>query len=66
LGINIVKYGIKISTFTTTQSSAILPALESHQIDIIVAIDTSGSISQEEVNEFVSEYNQVYYIPRYM
>jgi predicted metal-dependent peptidase len=31
---------------------AILPALKSHQIDIIVAIDTSGSISQEEVNEF--------------
>ncbi len=38
---------------------AILPALKSHQIDITVAIDTSGSISQEEVNEFVSEVNAI-------
>jgi predicted metal-dependent peptidase len=38
---------------------AILPALKSHQIDIIVAIDTSGSISQEEVNEFVSEVSAI-------
>ncbi|CAB9543249.1 Sll7028 protein [Bathymodiolus brooksi thiotrophic gill symbiont] len=38
---------------------AILPALKSHQIDITVAIDTSGSISQEEVDEFVSEVNAI-------
>jgi len=38
---------------------AILPSLKSHQIDIIVAIDTSGSISQEEVNEFVSEVSAI-------
>ncbi len=38
---------------------AILPALKSHQIDISIAIDTSGSISQEEINEFVSEVDAI-------
>ncbi|SFV80300.1 Sll7028 protein [hydrothermal vent metagenome] len=38
---------------------AILPSLKSHQINITVAIDTSGSISQEEINEFVSEINAI-------
>ena len=38
---------------------AILPSLKSHQIDISIAIDTSGSISQEEVNEFVSEVDAI-------
>ncbi|MBC8494094.1 MAG: hypothetical protein ISR70_03415 [Candidatus Thioglobus sp.] len=39
--------------------AAILPSLRSSQIDITVAIDTSGSISQEEINEFVSEINAI-------
>lgn len=34
---------------------AILPILKSQQLDIVVAIDTSGSISQTEVSEFVCE-----------
>ncbi len=34
---------------------AIYPSLRSAQIDIVVAIDTSGSISNAEINEFVSE-----------
>jgi len=38
---------------------AILPSLRSHQLDITVAIDTSGSISQEEIDEFVSEVNAI-------
>jgi len=38
---------------------AILPSLRSSQIDVSVAIDTSGSISQEEINEFVSEINAI-------
>ncbi|MDC9714624.1 MAG: VWA-like domain-containing protein [Gammaproteobacteria bacterium] len=38
---------------------AILPSLKSHQIDITVAIDTSGSISQAEVDEFVSEVSAI-------
>jgi len=38
---------------------AILPSLKSHQIDITIAIDTSGSISQEEINEFVSEVDAI-------
>jgi predicted metal-dependent peptidase len=38
---------------------AIFPSLRSSQIDITVAIDTSGSISQEEINEFVSEINAI-------
>jgi len=38
---------------------AILPSLRSHQIDITVAIDTSGSISQDEIDEFISEINAI-------
>jgi len=38
---------------------AIMPSLRSHQLDITVAIDTSGSISQEEINEFVSEVDAI-------
>ncbi|WP_428087073.1 vWA domain-containing protein [Candidatus Thioglobus sp.] len=39
--------------------SAILPSLRSSQIDITVAIDTSGSISQDEINEFITEINSI-------
>jgi predicted metal-dependent peptidase len=38
---------------------AIMPSLRSHQLDITVAIDTSGSVSQKEINEFVSEVNAI-------
>ena len=34
---------------------AIYPSLRSAQLDIAIAIDTSGSISRNEINEFVSE-----------
>jgi len=32
-----------------------LPSVEKEKIDVIVAIDTSGSISQEELSQFMSE-----------
>jgi predicted metal-dependent peptidase len=35
----------------------ILPSLRSHQIDIVVAIDTSGSVKEDELNEFMAEVN---------
>ncbi len=38
---------------------AIYPSLRSSQVDIVVAIDTSGSISDAEVQEFVSEIDAV-------
>lgn len=34
---------------------AIYPSLRSAQLDIVIALDTSGSISQGEIQEFVSE-----------
>ena len=37
------------------QNDAILPSLHSAQIDVVIAIDTSGSIRPGEVQEFVSE-----------
>ncbi len=40
-------------------NDAILPSLRSHQINVSVAIDTSGSISQDEINEFVSEIDAI-------
>jgi predicted metal-dependent peptidase len=33
----------------------ILPTLRSHQLDLVVAVDTSGSIKEREMEEFVDE-----------
>ncbi len=41
------------------RGEAILPSLKSHQIDITVAIDTSGSIAQTEIDEFISEIDAI-------
>jgi len=38
---------------------AILPSLRSHQLDVLIALDTSGSISTEEMLEFVSEIDSI-------
>ena len=37
------------------EGDAILPSLKSSQIDIVVALDTSGSIKAGEIEEFLSE-----------
>jgi predicted metal-dependent peptidase len=37
----------------------ILPSLRSAQADILVALDTSGSISEQEIDEFMSEINAI-------
>ena len=39
------------------EGNAILPSLRSNKIDIVVALDTSGSIKPNEVDEFLSEVN---------
>ncbi len=36
---------------------AIFPSMRSSQVDLVVAVDTSGSVSAEEIGEFVSEVN---------
>jgi predicted metal-dependent peptidase len=41
------------------EGSAILPSLRSNQIDLVVVIDTSGSISHDEMQEFVSEVDSI-------
>ena len=38
---------------------AILPSLRSHQLDVVIALDTSGSITTEEMLEFVSEIDSI-------
>jgi predicted metal-dependent peptidase len=38
---------------------AILPSLYSRQTNIVIAVDTSGSIAQEELNVFVTEVNAI-------
>jgi predicted metal-dependent peptidase len=38
---------------------AIYPTLRSAQLDITVAVDTSGSISQSEISEFISEIDSL-------
>jgi len=35
----------------------IMPSLKSHELDVVVVIDTSGSVSDKEMKEFVSEVN---------
>jgi len=35
----------------------ILPSLRSHQLEVVVALDTSGSIQDREMGEFIAEIN---------
>ncbi len=37
------------------QSQAILPALRSSEVNVVVAVDTSGSISDRQIGEFLAE-----------
>jgi predicted metal-dependent peptidase len=39
------------------EGQMILPSLRSEQADIVVALDTSGSVNSEELNEFLAEIN---------
>ncbi|MDO9012913.1 MAG: VWA-like domain-containing protein [Gallionella sp.] len=41
------------------EGSMILPSLRSAQADILVVLDTSGSISGQEMDEFMSEINAI-------
>lgn len=41
------------------EGAAILPSLRSTQLDLTVAVDTSGSISDEEIAEFVAEIDAI-------
>ena len=38
-----------------SQGNAILPSLHSSQVEVVVAVDTSGSIRDTEIQEFLSE-----------
>lgn len=38
---------------------AIMPSLRSAQVDMVVAVDTSGSISDEEIAQFMSEVDAI-------
>ncbi len=38
---------------------AVFPSLRSAQLDIVVALDTSGSISETEMSEFISEIDAI-------
>jgi predicted metal-dependent peptidase len=35
----------------------IMPSLKSHELDVVVVLDTSGSVTDKEMTEFVSEVN---------
>jgi predicted metal-dependent peptidase len=41
------------------EASYILPSLRSSQVDMVVALDTSGSISDAEMGEFLAEVNAI-------
>ena len=38
---------------------AVFPSMRSSQVDVVVAIDTSGSISEKEMRDFVSEIDAI-------
>jgi predicted metal-dependent peptidase len=56
---NLARDDFSFSRPSRRSNDAILPSLRSSQVDITVAIDTSGSISQMEIDEFVSEVNAI-------
>jgi len=41
------------------EGSAILPSLRSHHLELTVVLDTSGSITEAELNEFLAEVNAI-------
>lgn len=41
------------------EGAAIFPSLRSSQVDVVVVLDTSGSISPEEIGEFMSEVDAI-------
>lgn len=41
------------------EGSAIMPSLKSHELKVVVALDTSGSVSDEEMRQFLSEINAI-------
>jgi len=41
------------------EGSAILPSLRSSEVDIVVALDTSGSVDEDEMKQFVSEVDAI-------
>ncbi|KAA0449386.1 MAG: hypothetical protein FXV79_04085 [Candidatus Thioglobus sp.] len=56
---NFARDDFSYSRLSRRSFDAILPALKSQQVDIAVAIDTSGSIAQKEVDEFVAEVDAI-------
>ena len=41
------------------EGSAIMPSLKSHELKVVVALDTSGSVSDKEMRQFLSEINAI-------
>jgi len=41
------------------EGDAIMPSLHAKQISVVVALDTSGSVEDEELTEFTSEVNAI-------
>ncbi|MGV6827474.1 MAG: vWA domain-containing protein, partial [bacterium] len=41
------------------EGDAVLPSLRSSQVEIVVAVDTSGSIQSKEIDEFLSEISAI-------
>lgn len=41
------------------EGNAILPSLRSHHLELTVVLDTSGSVAESELNEFLAEVNAI-------
>lgn len=41
------------------EGNAILPSLRSHHLELVVVLDTSGSVTESEIGEFLAEVNAI-------
>ena len=44
---------------TRREGSAIMPSLKSYMVNVTIVVDTSGSISDDELNNFITEINAI-------
>lgn len=52
---NVARDDYSFQRLSRREGEAILPSLHSGQVNVVIALDTSGSIGNEEMREFVSE-----------
>jgi len=55
----LLRSSIPWRTLQRREGDAIMPSLHARQINLVIALDTSGSIEEDELDEFVAEVNAI-------